>query len=165
MRTDRSLVALLAPLAATSLVALSGCPGTLDDPARFLVDAAPVDAGADVVVADAAKEAAPAVDSGDPCGDVPTRVFAPSCGGNGCHGAMGAQQGLDLESPGVAARVVGVSAKECSVTLADPKNPEGSLLYTKLGPNPPCGSQMPIARPVLSATDVACVKAWIAAQQ
>jgi hypothetical protein len=92
------------------------------------------------------------------------RIFVPSCGGTGCHGATGAQQDLDLVSPGVAARVVGVSGIGCSATLADPANPEASLIYQKLSPTPPCGSPMPLARPALSDDDVACVLAWIAAQ-
>jgi hypothetical protein len=87
-----------------------------------------------------------------------------TCGGTSCHGADAPQQDLDLVSPGLASRVVGVAGKGCSVTLADPANPEGSLIYQKLSPNPPCGAPMPLARPPLSRADVACVLAWIAAQ-
>ena len=68
-------------------------------------------------------------------------------------------------SPGVAARVVGVTGVGCASTLADPANPEASLIYQKLSPTPPCGSPMPLARPSLSDEDTACVLAWIAAQQ
>lgn len=138
---------------------LTGCPGTLDDKARFLVDAAALDA-AD---ADAGAHADADADA-DACGDVPTRILVPSCGSNGCHSASAPQQGLDLVSPGVAARVVGVQAKVCPGTLADPDNPRGSLLYSKLAPRPPCGAQMPIAQPPLSSADAACVLAWIAGQ-
>jgi hypothetical protein len=152
MRTDRSWSwrwgAALALLAA-SLPGLTGCPGTLRDKDRFLTDAAPdADAG----------------DDPGACGDVVTRVFAPSCGGTGCHGATAPQQGLDLVSPGVAARVVGVSGTGCAGLLADPADPTNSLLYTKLSPKPSCGSQMPLARPALSAADAACILAWIAGQ-
>ena len=100
----------------------------------------------------------------DPCGDVPTRVFLANCGGGGCHAASKPQNGLDLVSPGLAQRVVGKAAQGCGAILADPKNPGGSLLYTKLIPMPPCGSMMPLGRPPLSNFDIACVKAWIAAQ-
>ena len=117
--------------------------------------AVPVEAGSD---ADAGSDL-------DPCGDVVTRIFVPSCGGTGCHDATGPQQDLDLVSPGVAARVVGVPGLGCASTLADPANPEASLLYQKLSPTPPCGSPMPLARPELSEEDAACVLAWIAAQQ
>ncbi len=60
--------------------------------------------------------------------------------------------------------MVGVSAKQCLKVLADPQNPEQSLLYQKLFPQPDCGSQMPLARPALSSADADCVLAWIAAQ-
>jgi hypothetical protein len=133
------------------LLALTGCPGTLTDKDRFLTDA-----GADIV--------AP-VDTGTgACGDVVARIFQPQCGNTGCHGALAPQQGLDLVSAGVAARVVGVNGTECSGLLANPASPETSLLYTKLSSHPPCGAQMPLAANPLSGADAACVLAWIAAQ-
>lgn len=155
---------------------LVACPGTLDDKQRFLVDAgsagrpAAAGSGGDedaAVPSDAGSDAAAGSDAGPdlgPCGDVVERIFVPSCGGTGCHGATGSQQDLDLVSEGVAQRVVGVSGVGCTATLADPADPEASLLYQKLSPTPPCGSPMPLARPALSDEDVACVLAWIAAQ-
>jgi hypothetical protein len=137
--------------AGLALLAWTGCPGTLHDKERFLTDAAPAgdaDAGENLGA----------------CGDVITRIFVASCGGTGCHGAMAPQQGLDLVSPGVAARVVGVSGTGCTGTLAAPADPMTSLLYTKLSPDPSCGSPMPLARPPLSDADAACILAWIAAQ-
>jgi len=174
MLTDRlpyasRCAALLLVLAVAALV-LSGCPGTLEDKERFLVDAGHAGhTGSDGGSAATGGEAAAAgktnsdLDAG-PCGDVVTRIFVPSCGGTGCHDAKGPQQDLDLVSPGVAARVVGVPGIGCTATLADPSDPEASLLYQKLSPTPPCGSPMPLARPALSDEDVACVLAWIAAQ-
>jgi hypothetical protein len=142
---------------------LSACPGRLDDKPSFLAyEAAHGDAGAGTT--DPGAGSAGSTTSPDACGDVPTRVFLPSCAGNGCHSAAAPQQGLDLASPDVASRVVGVSGKMCLVVLADPTNPEGSLLYQKLAVKPPCGAQMPLARPALSAADAACVLKWIAAQ-
>ena len=171
MRIDRlahpsRCAALLSVLAVGALL-LSGCPGTLEDKERFLVDAG--HAGRSGSGADAGdiagKAGSDAVDPDrGPCGDVVTRIFVPSCGGTGCHGAMGPQQDLDLVSPGVAGRVVGVPGIGCTATLADPADPEASLLYRKLSPTPPCGSPMPLARPALSDEDAACVLAWIAAQ-
>jgi hypothetical protein len=38
------------------------------------------------------------------------------------------------------------------------------LIYQKLLPNPPCGGQMPLARPPLGRAEAQCVLAWIAAQ-
>ena len=145
MRIDRNRWAWLVVVGLISLGA-TGCPGTLADKERFLVDAAAPDGG------------------GNACGDVPTRIFVAQCGGSGCHGASAPQQGLDLESPDLAARVVGIPAVSCAATLADPADPASSFLYTKLAVKPPCGAQMPLARPPLGSADVACVLAWIAAQ-
>lgn len=133
---------------------LTGCPGTLAH--KELYEAA-LDGAARPTGGDAG-------DDGGPCGDVVARIFVPNCGGSGCHGADAPQQDLDLVSPGVASRVAGVLGKGCPVMLADPDDPEGSLIYQKLSPNPPCGSPMPLARPPLSQANAACVLAWIAAQ-
>ncbi len=149
-----------------ALCLLPACPGKLDDKQGFLAYAAEHgdgDAGAGPDVMNTAGTAGTSPATGA-CGDVVTRIFIPSCGGNGCHSATAPQQGLDLASPDVARRVVGVSGKMCLVTLADPSQPEGSLLYQKLATKPPCGAQMPLARPPLSAADAACVLEWIAAQ-
>ena len=165
MRTDRSVLALRGARSAVFVVGtalgvllLTGCPGTLDDKERFMVDAGSAGRASN----DAAAPSGAGLGS---CGDVVTRIFVPSCGGTGCHGATGPQNDLDLVSPGVAARVVGVSGIGCASPLADPANPEASLIYQKLSPTPPCGSPMPLARPALSEEDAACVLAWIAAQQ
>lgn len=175
MRTDRSaLMALVARSAmvgvALSALLLAGCPGTLEHKERFLADAGNAGSsgmaasGGDAAVpGEAGSDAGSEPDAG-PCGDVVARIFVPSCGGTGCHGATGPQQDLDLVSAGVAARVVGVQGIGCASTLADPANPEASLIYQKLSPTPPCGSPMPLARPALSDEDAACVLAWIAAQ-
>ena len=146
MHTDRSTLAWLGACGVALL--LTGCPGKLADKQSFLA-AAPVEDAGDA-------------DAGA-CGDVVTRIFVPSCGGNGCHGATGSQQGLDLVSPGVESRVIGVQAKVCPGTLADPDNPAGSLLYTKVLSKPQCGTQMPLGRLALSDADAECVLEWIAA--
>jgi len=168
MRTDRLN---RSPALAASLVfcasLLVACPGTLEDKQRFLVDAGSAgktgSAGNGAAGGELPSEAG--TDAGlGACGDVVERIFVPSCGGTGCHDSNGPQQNLDLVSPGLAARVVGVPGIGCSTTLADPANPEASLIYQKLSPTPPCGSPMPLARPALSEEDAACVLAWIAAQ-
>jgi hypothetical protein len=146
-----------------SLVAvLGGCPGTLDDEEKQQFEAwvGEHPGGGAAPTGDAGAPSMP----GDPCADVPTRIFGATCGGTGCHSATAPQQDLDLVSPGVAARVVGKPGKACLQTLADPQNPDGSLLYVKLLPGPACGAQMPLARPPLSSADIACVRSWIAAQ-
>ncbi len=143
-----------------ALCLFTGCPGTLDDKESFLRypnGLAGAGGGAGVPVT--ASGGGPA-----DCGDVVARVLTPNCGGSGCHGDVAPQQDLDLVSPGVASRVVGVSGKICTSVLADPMNPESSLIYQKLATNPACGAQMPLARPPLSTADAACLLAWIAAQ-
>jgi hypothetical protein len=144
---------------------LAGCPGQLENKAEFDAYAeAHGDAGAEGTNVAGTSPGTAGTSSNGACGDVVTRIFAPSCGGTGCHSAVAPQQDLDLVSPGVAARVVGVPAKACLQTLADPAHPEQSLMYQKLAIKPPCGAQMPLARPALSSADVACVLSWIAAQ-
>ncbi|HEY5372943.1 MAG TPA: hypothetical protein VIK01_04620 [Polyangiaceae bacterium] len=166
MRTDQWQRSWLCAFG-VALSFLTGCPGKLEDKERFLVDAGNLDEPDTAMPSEAGvgmpSEAGVGMGMGA-CGDVPTRIFVPTCGGTGCHSVTAPQQGLDLASPGVAARVVGVAAKVCSGTLADPANPAGSLIYTKLAPTQSCGAPMPLARPPLSDTDAACVLAWIAAQ-
>jgi hypothetical protein len=171
MRTDRSALSWLCALLAFAPAVLAGCPGKLDDKDAFVNYTAGSSAGGGAGFANgAAGESADAGAAGTsninlgPCGDVVARIFVPSCGGTGCHGATAPQEGLDLVSSGVAARVVGVAGKGCSGTLADPSNPANSLLYTKLSTQPPCGAQMPLAQPPLSDDDATCVLDWIASQ-
>ena len=169
MHIERGSAAALCALG-VMLCFVVGCPGTLADKASFygLAGAAGIagtagnGTGGEAAGATAMGGSPEAGPSG--CGDIIDRVFAPSCGDTGCHGAVAPQQGLDLVSPGVASRVVGISGKVCVSVLADPQNPEQSLLYTKLKPAPGCGAQMPLARPPLTDDDAACVLAWIAAQ-
>lgn len=100
---------------------------------------------------------------GGACSDVETQIFAERCGA--CHGADHPAKGLDLVSPGLAARVVGKPAQEgCAGILADPQHPEESALYTKLLEAPGCGARMPVGSAPLSEEEMSCVKEWIAAQ-
>jgi hypothetical protein len=143
--------------AGAALAAILGltadCPGTLDDPGAFL---------------DAAHDAAgPAADAGVPedpsCPDVPQSVFLPNCTSAGCHNAQSKIQGLDLQSPDVASRLVGVPATEGPGLLIDPSAPQSSVLYLKLTPMPPFGARMPLAGMIDDAT-IACVLAWVTEQ-
>jgi hypothetical protein len=149
MLTDRIALALLGMGLITAMV---GCPGSLDNKADFL------DGG------HSSASGSTGTGSVDPCGDVPTDILAAKCGGNGCHGTKNPQNGLDLESPDVASRVVGVAAKLCPGTLAKPSAPGDSIIYTKLLSTNACGAQMPLARPPLSQKEIDCVKTWIGNQ-
>ena len=118
-----------------------GCPGTLDDPARFLLDAGgTAEAGAPSEGDDAG--------AGGNCPDVPT-LLAQTCTASTCHSASNKAQGLDLQSPDVAARLVGVPATEGAGVLIDRSAPTKSVLYEKLGATP------------LDAPTLACVLAWV----
>ena len=163
MRIEKPRATAVQLAVAAALCLLAGCPGELPNKAEFeAYAAAHGDAGAPDTNSQAGTSAGTAATGA--CGDVVARIFVPTCGGTGCHSATAPQQGLDLVSPGVAARVVGVSAKQCLQLLADPQNPEQSLMYQKLLPKPACGAPMPLARPALSSSDIACVLGWIAAQ-
>lgn len=129
-----------------AVVLATACAGTLDNRDQFLTgDAA--DSGV----------AAPPPAPPSACGDVPQSVFAKSCASAGCHAATHPQSGLDLASPNVAARLVGVPAVTGGV-LVDPAHPEQSTMYRRLLANAP-GPRMPVGTPLDDAT-TACVLAW-----
>jgi hypothetical protein len=142
MRTE--LKAVFTGLAAlTSIALLAGCPGKLREPERFR------DGGA--------------ADSGTNCPDVPTEVFAKKCAGSSCHSGATPASNLDLVSPDVASRVVGKTALACKAPLADPADPEASVIFIKISPGDMCGSRMPLGA-ALPDDEIACVKDWIADQ-
>lgn len=138
-REYRALVLVPLLLAAIPLMA-TGCPGRLENPERF-VDGGPFE-----------------------CPDVVKELFPQRCGGSICHeGAMPAA-GLDLVKPGVVDRLVNKQAAYCKGILADPMDPEGSLLYLKMSPGPPCGSPMPLGGEPLTEAELGCVRDWIGEQ-
>ena len=135
----------------------AGCPGTLEDPARFLDDS-----GDPTGVA---PEAAAAKRPGDSasCPDIAQAVFLPTCTDSSCHSAQNQAQGLDLQSPDLAARLVGVASTEGAGLLVDPSSPSSSVLYTKLNAGPAFGARMPLGATPLDSATTACVLAWITA--
>lgn len=131
-------------LAAAMLVFASGCPGQIDNPGKFrdALSAASFECSLGI--------------------DVPM-LLAERCSGDVCHSAETPAAGLDLTSPNLASRVVGVAASGCEgQVLVSPEGATRSLLFGKLGPNPACGSPMPLGGDPLSADEVECVGAWIA---
>jgi hypothetical protein len=116
---------------------LSGCPGQLEEPARW---------------------------NGRLCEDVPAEL-AQRCAGSGCHSGEDPAAGLDLVAPGVGDRIAGMPANgiDCDGmgAIADPSDPEGSLLYLKLGETPPCGDRMPLTGPPLTEPELDCMRSWI----
>lgn len=121
------------------VVACAGCPGSLEDPGRFMANGTAA------------------------CPDVPQDVFLKICGAPGCHSTADKMLGLDLQSPDVASRLTGVSAMGGPGLLIDPSNPAMSVIYTKLTLTPPFGVRMPFARTPLDDGTIACVLQWITA--
>ena len=124
-----------------------GCAGELENPERF---------------------SAPSVSRCTIDIDVQTEIFgtpeAPAkCGLGGCHGPAGGAvppaSELDLVSPGVEARLVGV-AGVCMGLLIDPADPENSLMVRKLHPAPSCGQRMPFGG-MLTDDEIDCVTEWV----
>ena len=128
------------PLAILLALVAAGCPGSLEDPARFAGEFGM---------------------EGGSCSDVPT-FLSTTCGLAACHGATSPQQGLDLVSPDVHARLSGVMAKEGPGLLIDPSNPSASVLYTKMKGPAPFGALMPLGGVPVADAETACVLAWIA---
>lgn len=121
-------------------VFVGGCAGNLDDPDLYR-------SGPDPEVQDA------------------ETILAESCGTTGCHDdSSQAQAGLDLVSPGVEGRVVGVSALGIGCTdraLVVAGNPENSYLLEKVLNIPGiCGLQMPIVG-MLEPEEVEVLRQWI----
>lgn len=112
--------------------AAAGCPGSLQDPARYTAA----------------------------CADVPTATFPARCATASCHSAAARAGALDLESAGVAARLVDVPASGGAGLLIDPADPDGSVLVRKLTPSPPFGRQDPPDAPLEPAT-LDCVRDWV----
>jgi hypothetical protein len=139
------------------LISTAACPGTLPDAAAFLEPGA--DAGATVLPQ---TDAATATEAGEPCPDVPT-LLAQTCGTSGCHDATTRAEGLDLVSPGVVSRLVGVPASEGTGFLINQASPDTSVIYTKLLPTPPFGARMPTGMALDEAT-IQCVLAWVTSE-
>ena len=101
-------------------------------------------------------------------------VMAQSCALAGCHASSpgsAPEASLDLSASalGDGHELVNAAAQGpyCAGSstpppvIIDPIHPTSSLLYVKLQPQPPCGSQMPYSRPPLSDGDQECILDWI----
>jgi hypothetical protein len=97
---------------------------------------------------------------------VPTAIFGESCEGNTCHNSKDHQYDLDLQSPGVAARLVNQPSLEIgTLLLIDPNNWSQSFLLLKVEQSqPPAGSQMPQQGTKLNSTQIACLQQWVEAE-
>jgi hypothetical protein len=88
-------------------------------------------------------------------------VFQQTCTFAACHDADAPEAGLDLQSAGVEARLVGVASTCDGSTIVEAGSPEQSLLFSKIFGNPGCGDRMPLAGSQLPDTDLACFSDWI----
>lgn len=136
--------------ACSAALSLAACAGPLDDPARFdYLDAGPAgDAGAE---------------RGDGGCDPVATLFLQSCATSSCHSTRAQQGKLDLESPGLPHRLVDAQASGGPGLLIDAKNPDRSVIYTKVTDTPPFKFQMPLGAPPLNADELACIQAWVRA--
>lgn len=91
-------------------------------------------------------------------------IFTPNCAFSGCHSGAGAAAGLSLAADRIGAQLIGVVSPVSGRKRVDPGNPDGSYLLQKLrGDAGISGAQMPLGDAPLSATQLAAIRAWIAA--
>ncbi len=89
------------------------------------------------------------------------QMFVAKCGA--CHDADEPDAFLDLVSPGVANRVIGISSTTelCEGRALVETTEQPHLLLDKIAGQPSCGARMPLGLQALSASDVECVRRWI----
>ena len=125
-------------LRATFVLAVAqaaGCAGELDNPARF---------------------------TNCPPGSV-EQMFQARCqsaDGKGCHGTNAPDADLDLVSPGVGARVRGLTSTSICEGRMLVDGPGGSHLMVEKIDDPTCGSPMPLGQAALSPSEIECVRRW-----
>jgi len=102
---------------------------------------------------------------------VPTTVFAASCEATTCHNSRDKAYLLDLQAPGVAARLVNQPSLEAlgpsgnPLLLIDPNNPMQSYILLKVEQKmPPAGAQMPNLGTMLSPALIGCLQQWVVAE-
>jgi hypothetical protein len=148
---------------------LVACGGKLDNPEDFPRVNPALDTSADASGGNAGN-------GGSPCDA--TVIFQISCGSGICHErtADSAPPALDLLSPGVEARLVGVPASYVGVAndevlacpvppelLIDPSDADGSLLIRKVEGTHSCGTRMPNDVFPLAQPEQQCIRDWVVA--
>jgi hypothetical protein len=97
------------------------------------------------------------------CAEAPALVTA-KCATAGCHDANSKQAGLSLASGWENSARGQASACGGGASVLVPGDPDGSTIYTKVTPTPPCNNRMPLGAPQpLSDTEIACLRDFIAA--
>ena len=93
----------------------------------------------------------------------PERDLRARCGDSICHDAQNPEADLDLISPNLERRLVGVRSTQCARRLRiDRTDPERSFLLEKLDrDDQECGDRMPVGGDPLSRDLIACVRDWV----
>lgn len=136
----------LALCSALALLA-AGCAGGIDDPTPFI---------------QARSAASSTGDAGSTptCPNVETDLLVARCGS--CHSATTKSGGLDLSSPSVSTRLVGIASTGCmGRMLVETADPSTGVLFEKLGSTPSCGSAMPPVGALLTAAELDCLKIFL----
>jgi hypothetical protein len=123
-------------------------------------------AGAAPTSVDAASLPPPA--AACPAGVDAIGLIAKRCGG--CHGDRAPSKGLDLVTPGLADRLVGIKSTCPNKQLLDAPaagttavgEPTGHFLDKLEGPVTGCGAQMPYGTPALTPSEFDCIVEWAA---
>ena len=94
---------------------------------------------------------------------IQTNIFDTNCALSGCHTGGNPPQGLDLSVGQAFSNLVNVASMEqSSVLRVAPGDPENSYLLHKIrGDAGITGSQMPLGRTALSASEIELVRQWI----
>lgn len=102
-------------------------------------------------------------DGSAPCGDVPLTILRENCTGGICHHAGTNPAGhMNLLSPCVAERLVGVVSSCNGRLLIDPAQPDRSFILEKLeNDRPECGGERMPFRSRLPGEKIECVRRWI----
>lgn len=125
------------PLAVAAVVALVGCPGSLENPERF-------------------SQNATAARPGAAC-DAP-KLIASKCGA--CHGGPKPLGGLALDTPAALDAMIDRAAIGGAGKLVDPNAPAASVLLTKLETPAPFGAPMPPSGSLPDA-ERQCIVSWV----
>jgi hypothetical protein len=102
-------------------------------------------------------EAGPAA-SACPPGKDALGIMAAKCGN--CHGAVTPTKGLDVVSPNLAARLVGVKSACGARPFLETTGTAGYFLDKLDGPVAGCGGQMPFGTPPLTPEERGCIDEW-----
>ena len=153
------------------------CPGSIDDPAPFfaareriaIVDSPPQENPPEVPDTIPTEQSAEPMteqftENPLPTGCVPQEIFARSCLDSGCHNQASSAGSLDLESAGIAQRILSQPAVICKGSLlVDPNAPLEGIFWRKMAGPVPCGAPMPLGKPALTQDEKDCLQAWLLA--